>query len=61
MRRQTLCFLVIGTSLAMLLQNLSKRRTIVVARPPRGHSAEVIDLAAWRALREGDEMAMPVQ
>lgn len=59
MRKQTLCFLVIGASLTVLLQNLSRRRTVVVARPPRGYSAEVIDLATWRELRQGEPAALP--
>lgn len=52
MQKQTLCFLVIGTSLAVLLQNLAKRRALADARPfPRNVSAEIIDLAAWREAR----------
>lgn len=52
MQKQTLCFLVVGASLAMLLQNLAKRRSAVEARPvTRTRSAEIIDLAAWREAR----------
>ena len=53
MQKQTLCFLVIGTSLAVLLQNLAKRRSLAEARPvTQGASAEIIDLAAWREARD---------
>jgi len=53
MQKQTLCFLVIGTSLAVLLQNLAKRRSLAEARPvTHGASAEIIDLAAWREARD---------
>jgi hypothetical protein len=59
MRKQTLCFLVIGTSLAVLLQNLARRRALAPARPPRaGESAEIIDLAAWKELRNRDELSL---
>jgi hypothetical protein len=54
MQKQTLRFLVIGASLSLLLHNLSRRQPLVPVRPlPRGHSAEVIDLAAWREMRSG--------
>jgi hypothetical protein len=54
MRKQTLCYFVIGTSLAVLLQRLAQRRTVTHARPvsPRSIGAEVIDLATWKQSRD---------
>lgn len=59
MRKQTLCFLVLGASLSMLMQNLAKRRTVVAARPvTRTGGGQVIDLAAWKELRDRDQLAV---
>lgn len=51
MRKQTLCYFVIGTSLAVLLQRLAQRRTSARPVTRRAISAEVIDLAAWKESR----------
>lgn len=62
MRKQTLCFLVIGTSLAVLLQNLARRRALAPARPVRaGEGAEVIDLAAWKETRGREQVSLTAQ
>jgi hypothetical protein len=50
-QKRTLCYLVLGASLTVLLQNLARRRYVETAvrpitRKPGG--GEVIDLAAWR-------------
>lgn len=59
MQKQTLCFLVIGTSLAVLLQNLAKRRAVPPRRPAvRQAPGEVIDLAAWKELRNRNQLAV---
>jgi hypothetical protein len=53
MQKQTLCYLVIGTSLAVLLQRLAQRRYVPRAFPAqqRGTSAEIIDLDNWKQSR----------
>lgn len=52
MQKQTLCFLVLGASLGVLLQNLAKRRQQTpLRRIQRAIPAEVIDLKAWRESR----------
>ena len=53
MQKQTLCYLVIGTSLAVLLQRLTQRRDVPRSRPvpQRAIGAEVIDLATWKLSR----------
>ena len=52
MSKRTLCFLVLGASLSVLLQNLAKRRALAPARPiTRREPGEVIDLAAWKEMR----------
>ncbi|HML43787.1 MAG: hypothetical protein JNN24_03840 [Hyphomicrobium zavarzinii] len=58
-QKQTLCFLVLGTSLAVLLQNLAKRRYVVTTRPiTRTGGGEVIDFAAWKELRGRNQVLM---
>jgi len=58
-QKPTLCFLVLGTSLSVLLQNLEKRRTVAIVRPAtRRGSAEIIDLAAWRELKSREPLLM---
>jgi hypothetical protein len=62
MRKQTLCFLVLGASLSMLMQNLAKRRTVAAARPvTRTGGGEVIDLAAWKEMRARASLAASAQ
>jgi hypothetical protein len=53
MQKQTLCYFVIGTSLAVLLQRLAQRRSVPRTYPvqQRAASAEVIDLANWKETR----------
>jgi hypothetical protein len=53
MRKQTLCYFVIGTSLAVILQRLAQRRTVSHARrvAPRSIGADIIDLATWKQSR----------
>ena len=59
MRKQTLCYFVIGTSLAVLLQRIAQRRTVTHTRPvsPRSNGAEVIDLATWKQSRDLEAVA----
>lgn len=58
MRKQALCYLLLGASLSVLLQNLAKRRAMAPARPIRRSTpAEVIDLAAWKELRHRSQLA----
>ena len=58
MGKKTLCFLVLGASLSMLLQNLAKRRSVAPPRPvTRKGPGEVIDLAAWRELKNRNQLA----
>ncbi|MCC7252739.1 hypothetical protein [Hyphomicrobium sp.] len=59
MRKQTLCFLVVGASLSLLLQNLARRRAaggMPSVSPQR--DAEVIDLAAWKEARRHRQVAL---
>lgn len=59
MQKQTLCFLVIGASVGILLQALAKRRVTAETSPAApGPSAEVIDLAAWKEMRRQGELAI---
>lgn len=59
MHRQTLCFLVLGTSLAVLLQRLAQRRADAEQRPAaRVGGGEVVDFAAWKELRKGSQLAL---
>ncbi len=63
MQKQTLCFLVVGASLAVLLQNLAKRRDAqrLHRPPPRGPGAEIIDLAHWREARRRETAAVSLK
>ena len=59
MEKKTLCFLVLGASLGVLLQNLAQRRYVASARPiTRNGTAEVIDLAAWKELKNRNQLAV---
>jgi hypothetical protein len=59
MEKKTLCFLVLGASVGVLLQNLAQRRYMTTARPVmRTSSAEVIDLAAWKELKNRNQLAV---
>ncbi len=53
MQKTTLCYLVIGTSLAVLLQRLAQRQPKPRARPvtPRQIGADIIDFANWKQSR----------
>jgi hypothetical protein len=59
-QKQTLCFLVLGASLTVLLQNLARRRYVATTARPitRTGSGEVIDLAAWREQKSRTEVLM---
>ncbi len=62
MQKQTLCFLVLGASLGVLLQNLAKRRLVAGPRPAaRATPAEVIDLAAWKELKSRNQLAVALK
>lgn len=59
MQKKTLCFLVLGASLGMLLQNMAKRRNVAAARPvTRKSPGEVVDFAAWKELRNRNQLAV---
>jgi hypothetical protein len=59
MGKKALCFLVLGASLSVLLQNLAKRRSLAPPRPvTRKGPGEVIDLAAWRELKNRNQLAV---
>ncbi|HEX2840791.1 hypothetical protein [Hyphomicrobium sp.] len=59
MQKKTLCFLVLGASLGMLLQNLAKRRALAGPRPvTRSSSGEVIDFTAWKESRNRNQLAV---
>lgn len=60
MEKKTLCFLVLGASLGVLLQNLAQRRYVVSSARPvtRNGTAEVIDLAAWKELKNRNQLAV---
>lgn len=52
MSKETVCYLVLGVSLSVLLQNLAKRQGVVTEHQPApAGSGEVIDLAAWKEAR----------
>jgi hypothetical protein len=59
-QKQTLCFLVLGASLTVLLQNLARRRYVVTTARPvtRTGGGEVIDLAAWKESKGRAEVLM---
>jgi len=59
MEKKTLCFLVLGASVGLLLQNLAQRRSPTSERPvTRTGTAEIIDLAAWRELKNRNQVAV---
>jgi hypothetical protein len=60
-QKKTLCFLVLGASLTVLLQNLARRRYVETAARPitrKPGGGEVIDLAAWREQKGRTEVLM---
>jgi hypothetical protein len=62
MRKQAFCYFVLGASLSVLLQNLAQRRAVAHVRPMRrANPAEVIDLAAWRELKNRSQPALSVE
>ncbi len=52
MRSKTLCYLVLGASLSVLIGNLAQLRIAPARRVAPGRAeGEVVDLAAWKAAR----------
>lgn len=51
MSKETVCYLVLGVSLGVILQGLTKRQGTSTEHQPRPDGpGEVIDLAAWKEL-----------